>query len=81
MSQNEQVSIGTAFNLQRKFERLHISKTSQSSYQDNSSSDFPRLGKRTFRELERWDFDFDEQPSPKNMHKSMADFNQDNFSI
>jgi hypothetical protein len=60
-NKNETLSIGTAFNLQRKFERLHISRESLSNSQVNSSDapTFTGLGKRTYRELERWDIDED----------------------
>lgn len=72
-SKDDNLSIGTAFNLQRKFERLHISRESLSTSQVNSSEipSFSGLGKRTYRELEKWDID----DEPRNdCSKSAANF-------
>ena len=72
-SKDDNLSIGTAFNLQRKFERLHISRESLSNSQVNSSEipSFTGLGKRTYRELEKWDID----DEPRNdCSKSAANF-------
>ena len=74
MSGNEEnLSIGTAFNLQRKFERLHISRDnlSQRSMVKSELPAFGGLGKRTYRELERWDIEEDQSPMVGN--RSVAD--------
>lgn len=64
LQNNEELQIGTAFNLQRKFERLHISRDNLStrSFIKSEIPSFTGLGKRTFRELERWDIE-DESPA------------------
>lgn len=80
---DDTLSIGTAFNLQRKFERLHISREDLM-YKSTIKSEIPAfsgLGKRTFRELERWDIE-DENASPTSlskMNRSVADYNDEQF--
>jgi len=61
-----------AFNLHRKFERLHISRnhlSSANSFVKSEIHTFSGLGKRTFRELERWDVE-DENASAATFYKT-----------
>ena len=73
--------MGGAFNLQRKFERLHISRDNMSSSQVSGSDSLPLGGlgkKRTFRELERWDIEEEKNTIENKIDgaRSFADFNE-----
>ena len=76
---SDKFSIGSAFNLNRKFERLHISREnlSQSQLGATEAIQFSGLGKRTFRELERWDIEEEKNPSfERDDSRSVIDFSQ-----